>query len=356
MNLATPDAMFDALPGPTPASDDKGQAPAAPASPDPAAAPAEPDPGQPTDPPAEGTTPEPEGTATPPEPASALDKGLEPFKDFFTNKGLDPKATDFVPKVVQMAKEAEGLIGRKATETALITDRMNDLQRGIMTGGMDAINRVRESHGLPKLEAARPVADQIKEKSELISHVMAIYGPNPNPDSVKWLNERLFPELDALKLKAAVADTVGTMPADKAHEAFLQGANANINKFIGANQAAIPHLDALLPLVGDGGLLASHGIDRAQMASSPERLAAWAKVGEAVWLMQPDPKAPGKTNLQSYVASQVQAAQNAERLAKNQGRPTGAPGARNTVGAKPLGNGSPLSWNDFGANPLPVHK
>lgn len=348
MNLATPDAMFDALPSaPVPASDDQGQAQAPEAS-DPAAAPAEPAPAQPAEPALpEGTTPEPDDTATSSEPASAIDKGLEPLKDFLTNKGLDPKAPDFVPKVVQMAQEAETLIGRKATEVTLTQNRVDDLQRDLLTGGVDALNRLRESNGLPKLNVeTRSHTDQIKEMSELISHINQAL--NKDPASMDWLDKNLTEKLNKLRLDEAVETRLGKTPADKAQTEFVQNATGNINKFVAANKDSIPHLDALLPLLGNGGLLASHGIDRAQMASSPERLAAWAKVGEAVWLMQPDSKNPGKTNLDSHIAAQVKAAMNAQRLAANQGRPGGAPGAKNSVGTQPQ-NGSPIQvgWSDF---------
>jgi hypothetical protein len=352
MTFATSDVMFDAqadsLATPTPAAEGEGQAPVAPEPAAPAEASPEITEANPANPQQESTTPETPDAATSEQNASAIPKELETHKDFLASKGLDHKAQDFVPKVVQMAKEAESLTGRKASEAKLMQNRLDDLHRDLASGGLNSVNKWREANGLPKMQEPKSSADQLKEHSELVSHISnAVQG---NADSLKWLNETLMPKLENLKYDARdEAKNGGANPALKAHQEFLQTATGNIQKFVAANQDKAGHLDALMPLVEAGGLLHSHGIDRAHMAATPERLEAWAKIGEALDLMQPDPKQPGKTKLDAHIEARVQQALDDKRRAVNKGLPQGGPGLRNGVQAtqKSGTSGLQIGWGDF---------
>lgn len=344
MELAAPEVLFDAqmsqLASAPPDPQASGQA-QAPEQGENAEAPQEQPSGDapPADDPAADTTQEPDGTAKPAAPASVLPKEVEPFKDFLQTKGLDPKAADFAPRVLQMAKEAESLIGQKATEARMIAARAESMERDFALGGIDAVNRWRESNGLPKIEAeTRSYDDRIREQSELISHINnALQG---NEDSLKWLNQTLLGKLEDLKLDARIAQRQGNAPVAAQYQKFQQDAQSNFNKFTTENKDKLPHLEALAPLFQKGGLLHSHGIDAVQMASTPERLASWAKIGEAVSLLEVDPKT-GKSGLDTLVEQRVQQAMDMKRKAANAGRPNGVPGLRNGVATTPT-SGSPI--------------
>lgn len=252
-----------------------------------------------------------------------LPKELEPFKDLIESRKLDLSKPEGIAKLAQSYKELE----QHASKTATLSKNSQDKAArvaAIATGSIEDLNKWRKSQGLAEFKTdTRSHEDREKETTELFDHVdKALKG---DADSTKWLNSHFNKQFRDLDVQKALAQQNPGKSADQAFAERKRIGQTNFAAAVSSNKEAKAYFDELTDHLSPGGVFDSMGIDVLDAASTPERLAAFVELGQAVHVMK---------NLESIVNTKVEAELERRRTAKNAGADGGKGGAKPKAATK----------------------
>jgi len=258
-----------------------------------------------------------DGTANPDKQASeagkekqkgVLPKELEPYRYLIESRKLDLSKPEGVAKLAQSYKELE----QHASKTTTLSKNSQDKAArvaAIATGSIEDLNKWRKSQGLPEFKTdTRSHEDREKETTELFDHMdKALKG---EADSLKWLNSHFNKQFRDLDVQKALAQQNPGKSADQAFAERKRIGQTNFASAVSSNKEAKAYFDELTDHLSPGGVFDSMGIDVLDAASTPERLAAFVELGQAMHIMK---------NLDKIVEGKVNAELERRRTAQNAG-------------------------------------
>lgn len=230
-----------------------------------------------------------DGTADPAAQASAagkeaakgvIPKELEPFKDLIESRKWDLTKPADVAQLAKAYREIEQHASRTQTQTKHSQDKASRIA-SIAGGSVEDLNKWRKSQGLPEIKSeTRSFEDQEKEVQELFDHVdKALTG---DKEALKWLNGHFNKRFQDLAVDKRLAQQNAGKSADQAFAERKSVAQANFANAVRANPEAKAFFDELSDHLGPGGVFDSLGVDVLDAASTPERLAAFVELGQAL--------------------------------------------------------------------------
>jgi hypothetical protein len=274
-----------------------------------------------------------DGTANAGKPASdpakeeakgVLPKELEPYKDLIESRKLDLTKPEGVAKLAQSYKEVEQFAQKSQTLSKNSQDKAARVA-SIASGSVEDLNKWRKSQGLPEIAVdTRPHEDKAKEVDDLYNAVdKALQG---DAESLKWLNNHFAKRREDLLASKIRSEALPQKNADQAFKERKAVSQTNFASVVRANPQAKVYFDELTDHLSPGGVLDSLGVDVLDAASTPERLAAFVELGQALNTFR---------NLDKVVEGRVTAELERRRTAGNVG---GA--GKGAGGAKPKDQGS----------------
>lgn len=242
------------------------------------------------------------------EPKGVLPKELEPHKDLFDSKKFDLTKPEGVAKLAQAYKEIESHAGKTSTQSKNSQDKAARVM-SIASGSVEDLNKWRKSQGLSELPIdTRSHEDRVKEVDDLYSNVDKAL--NGDPESLKWLNNHFAKQRESLLESKLTAKNSQNKTADQAFNERKSVARANFASMVQANPEAKGFFDELTDHLSPGGVFDSMGFDVLDAASTPERLAAFVEMGQALNVFR---------NLEKVVEGRVTAELERRRAAGNAG-------------------------------------
>lgn len=242
---------------------------------------------------------------------------LAEHKDYLTAKKWDHKDRNaLLGNALKSAQEVEKLAGRKATESSHLAARIKDLDLALLTGGMDAVNQIRERNGLPKLQGeARPLQERQQEFEQIQKWIGDLTQDATAAQAFQNLQNWAMKNGKALEREGLKAELQGSPDAKKAYQDFVAKSSEIYAGIVTRDpQASNLFENVLLPLTEKGGLLQSYGITPAQITASPERAAAWLEIAQALDLAK-----SFDATVKAKVDEGVKAAMEQKRKAANAG-------------------------------------
>jgi hypothetical protein len=261
--------------------------------------------------------PQGDGTAKPElqpgkeEPKGVFPKELEPFKDLFDSRKLDPTKPEGVAKLAQSYKEVESFAQQSQTRFKNANDAKARVEAAAL-GSVEDLNKLRTSRGLPAIAVdARTPEDREKEFDELFGAVdRALKG---DAAAIDWLNTHFSKQRESVML--AKLEAKSAKPSKTADDAFKERNTAAKTVFADAfraNPQAKAYVDELTPYFDAGGAFDALGFDVLDAFATPERAAAFVELGQALSTHR---------NLDKIVADRVKGELDRQRSAVNAGGP-----------------------------------
>lgn len=296
------------------------------------------------------------GKEAPPDPskpgqASGADKDefpqdLAEFKDYITGKKWDPKdSKSLLGNALKSAVEVEKLAGRKATESSHLASRIKDLDVALLTGGLEAVNQIRERQGLPRIQGeTRPLQERQQEFEQIQKWISNLTTDDTALEAFNNLRDWASKNAKSLEKEGLKAELLGNPDGKKAYQDYVTKSSEIYAGVIAQNpQASDLFENVLLPLTEKGGLLQSYGITPAQITASPERAAAWLEIAQALNMAK---DFEGKVNAE--VEKRVKATMEQKRKAGNAGIIAGGTNQAPAQTAAPAG--VKAEWDFFKRN------